>query len=66
MTASKVKSPEFRGCGRQKTRTAVCGRPEPFAFAQGKLREGSQYASSFASAQDGAKRAPLRAAALVK
>jgi hypothetical protein len=41
--------------GPKKTGTAVCGRPE--------RSEGSRYASSFACAQDGAKRAPLRAAA---
>jgi hypothetical protein len=44
------------------TETAARGGPEPFGSAQGKLREGSRYASSFACAQDGAKRAQLRSA----
>jgi hypothetical protein len=39
----------------KKDRDGSCGRPE--------RNEGSRYASSFACAQDGAKRAPLRAAA---
>jgi hypothetical protein len=48
----------------KKIGTAACSRPEPFGFAQGKLREGSRCMSSFAYAQDGAKRAPLRAGSL--
>ena len=52
---ARARNPES-GAGRaKKDRDGSCGRPE--------RNEGSRYASSFACAQDGAKRAPLRAAA---